>query len=118
MDNEITIEGLGISMTVVDTIVSLAAAEVDGVAGIGSPASFSSVKAWLTNMNTDPTSGVEVTTDEDGLIIGMKMQVFYGYRLADVAAAVRSAVADAVETQIGVPCKAVDIFIDGVVFAE
>lgn len=117
MDNEIYVDGLGIAAGVVDTIIALAAAEVEGVAGIGSGNSFSGLKAKFGGRQSVST-GVEVSTFEDGISVGIRMQVFYGYRLTDVAAAVREAVADAVLSQVGTSVKAVDVFIDGVVFAE
>ena len=46
------------------------------------------------------------------------MQVLYGHQLKDVASAVQVAVADAVTSQVGVDVAAVDVYVDGIVFAE
>lgn len=118
MSNEIYVDGLGIAPGVVDTIVIMAAREVEGVAGIGSAAStLPGIKAVLGGQQPQ-ASGVEIVSDEDGLAVSVRMQVAYGYRLTDVAAKVREAVVDAVASQVGTQVKGVDIFIDGVVFAE
>lgn len=118
MDSEIYVDGLGIAPGVVDTIVIMAAKEVEGVAGIGSNvSSLPGIRAMLGGQQPQ-ASGVEVVSMEDGLAVSIRMQVAYGYRLTDVAAAVRRAVADAVTSQVGTQVKAVDVFIDGVVFAE
>jgi len=123
MENELYIDGLGIAAGVVDTIVALAAAEVEGVAGIGdgeqhtTGGSLFDLKAKFGARQSSST-GVDVVADEDGIAVGIRIQVFYGYRLVDVSEKVRSAVADAIVTQVGTPAKSVDVFVDGIVFAE
>ena len=94
MSNEIYVDGLGIAPGVVDTIVIMAAREVEGVAGIGSAAStLPGIKAVLGGQQPQ-ASGVEIVSDEDGLAVSVRMQVAYGYRLTDVAAKVDSAFED------------------------
>ena len=48
----------------------------------------------------------------------MRIEVFYGFALPDVAASLRQAVADAVASQVGVEVASVDVYIDGIQFAE
>ncbi|MGN0035459.1 MAG: Asp23/Gls24 family envelope stress response protein [Coriobacteriales bacterium] len=120
MENEITVDGFGISTSVVETIVALSVTEVKGVAGIGTPDTISGLMSVFANpKNTPSSSGVNARTLEDGrLVIDIRMQVYYGYRIVEVAADVRAAVADAVLSQLGIEVAAVDIFVDGVVFSE
>jgi uncharacterized alkaline shock family protein YloU len=118
MENEITVDGFGISTSVVETIVALSVVEVRGVAGIGSPDTISGLMSAFGG-NKNPTTGVEARTLDDGkLAIKIRMQVYYGYRIVEVASDVRAAVADAVLSQLGVEVAAVDVFVDGVVFSE
>lgn len=120
MEGEISIEGFGISSNVVETILTLAAAEVSGVAGVGTPNSLSGLYTALTNGTARAGStGIEATAGENGgIVVSVRMQVYYGYRLTDVADAVRAAIADAAASQIGAKVEAVDVFIDGVVFND
>jgi uncharacterized alkaline shock family protein YloU len=122
MDEEIRIDGVSIASGVIETIVSMTAAEVDGVAGIGSANTLTDgIRSVLgSHTGTHPgADGVEVSVTEDDLLrISIRFQVLYGYRLVDVAVAVRAAVADIVLSQVGVAVAAVDLYIDGVVFAE
>ena len=56
---------------------------------------------------------------EDGAVsVTVHIQVFYGHNLKEVANAVQHAVADAVSSQVGVAVAFVDVFVDGIVFAE
>lgn len=124
MENEIYIDGLGIATGVVDTIVALAAAEVEGVAGIGDGAVHSANGGSLFDLKgkfgarQNISTGVDVIPGEDGIAVCIRMQVYYGYRLIEVSEKVREAVADAVLSQVGTSAKSVDVFIDGIVFAE
>ena len=112
---DVELDGMVISQNVVETIVTLAAADVEGVAQIGQTSITGGIMAAL---QAKPTmQGVEVDkTDEGGLVIGVHLEVVYGSVLPDVAAAVREKVADAVQLQLGVPVGAIDIYIDGVRF--
>lgn len=118
MENEITVDGFAISASVVETIVTLSVAEVEGVAGIGPSDAISGIRSILGG-NPNPSTGIEVRTLDDGSIaITVRIQVYYGFKIVEVAAAVRAAVADAVLSQLGADVAAVDIFVDGVVFVD
>lgn len=116
MANEMYIEGLGITNEVVETIVLLSAGEVDGVAGVGR----APVSPLVQNRRGGKQSirtGIDIVPREDGLAIAIRIQVYYGYRLTEVADNVRLAIADAIEGQVGAKVASVDVLIDGVVFA-
>jgi uncharacterized alkaline shock family protein YloU len=111
---ELNVDGMVIAPNVVETIVSLAARDVDGVAGIGDSATGGLVSFISGKPSTD---GVEIDVDENNkLHISIRMCVESGLVLPDVAAAVRKAVADAVNSQVGIPVGSVDIYIDGIQF--
>ena len=114
---ELNIDGMVIAPGVVETIVSLAARDVAGVANIG-PAATSGIMNLLGG-GKPSTQGIEIETDEnDQLHISVSMDVKSGYVLPDLAADVRRAVVDAVSTQVGATVSAVDIYIDGIQFED
>ena len=114
---DLNVEGASVAPGVVETIVALAANEVEGVAGVGSPATNGLFT--ILGGGKPPTQGIEVEAgDDDKLNVSVRLWVKSGQILPDVAAAVRRAIADAVQTQVGAQVAAVDIFIDGVQFDD
>ena len=65
------------------------------------------------------TQGIEITVNEDNkLAVAVRIEVYYGFVLPEVASSLRQAVADAVASQVGVEVASVDVYIDGIQFAE
>lgn len=111
---DLNIDGMAIAPGVVETIISLAARDVDGVESVGDPTT-SGIMSFIGGKPS--TQGIEVAKGEDdALYVSARLFVKSGYVLPDVAANVRQAIADAVETQVGAKVGAVDIFIDGIHF--
>ncbi len=116
MSDEIRLEGLGVAPGVLDTIVTIAAEGVEGVSSVGS-----SGIAGLVQKGARKGTGraVDVSVAEDGAVSAtVHVQVVYGSKLREVAAAVQTAVVDALASQVGVEVAGVDVFVDGLVFAE
>lgn len=98
---------------VVDTIISIAASEVEGVSSIGTPAG--GILARI--VNKPSTSGIQTRFDDEGkLEIVLHIVVEYGYVLPELADKLRQAVSDALLVQIGVEVASIDVFIDGMTF--
>lgn len=113
--SDLNIDGMTIAPGVVETIISLAARDVDGVASIG-PATTSGLMD-LIGGGRPSTQGIEVATDEnDELHVSIRMEVESGHVLPDLAANVRQAVVDSIATQVGAKVAEVDIYIDGIQF--
>ena len=113
------VNGITIAPGVVETIVSLAAAEVPGVAGVGTAGPISSIAAALNAGRSVPTAGIKLAVAEDNSVsVNLAIQAYYGYRLADVAAQVREAVADALKGQVGAQTSSVDVYVDALAFEE
>lgn len=113
---DLNIDGMAIAPGVVETIVSLAARDVEGVASIG-PAAASGLMSWIGGKPS--TQGIEIEVGEnDELHVAIRMDVKSGYVLPDLAADVRRAVVDAISTQVGAKVSAVDIYIDGIQFED
>jgi len=116
MSDEIKLEGLGVAPGVLDTIVTVAVESVDGVAAVGASGLAGLVQKGA---RKGPARAVDVCADEAGdLTVTVHVQVLYGHKLKDVATEIQNAVADAVASQVGVEVAGVDVYIDGIVFAE
>jgi uncharacterized alkaline shock family protein YloU len=113
--NEADRQGVIIAPGVAESIVALAVAQVDGVAQIGSRAP--SGGGLLSVLVKKPgASGVLILKDEGQIAVDVHLKLFYGYKLPEVAAAVRAAVADALLTQACIAVDRVDITVDGIIF--
>ena len=62
-ENELRVSGIGISKSVVSTIVSLAASKVDGVASVGGNDIASSLISVFTSRTVPQESAVDVCID-------------------------------------------------------
>lgn len=119
MDNsELFISGIGISTSVVQTVVALAAQKVEGVARVGGNDITSSIVQVFTSRSISPERAVESFVEDDKLHVTLHLAVFYGYPFTKLAAAVREAVAKGVAEQIGIEVSAVDVCIDSLVFPK
>lgn len=98
---------------VVDTIISITASELDGVASVGTPAS-----GFFAKLISKPsTSGIQTRYNDDGkLEIAIHVIVEYGHVLPEIADKLRQAVADALQVQVGVDVASIDVYIDGMQF--
>ena len=112
--SELNVEGMALAPGVVETIVSIAVSEVEGVACVGSAGGIRAVFGQKPS-----TQGIEITVNEDDkLAVAVRIEVYYGFVLPEVASSLRQAVADAVASQVGVEVASVDVYIDGIQFAE
>ncbi len=114
MTDQMNVEGLSIAPGVMETIISVAAGEVEGVASIGSFAT-SGIRSMLASKPS--TSGIETKMGEDGkLYVAVHVEVYYGFVLPELAAKLRSAIAESLATQAGVEVSSVDVLVDGLQF--
>ena len=114
---DFTVDGMALAPGVVETIASIAAADIEGVAAVGpdnAPTGFFSLLA-----QKPAAYGVELSTAESGLLhVDVRIEVEYGYVLPDLADKVRQAIADAITGQTGIGVESVDVYIDGVRVVE
>lgn len=109
----LNLEGMALAPGVLETIISIAVAEVEGVASLG-PAS-SGIRSMLGGKQSP--QGIEVICDEDeSLKVAVHVDAYYGTVLPDLAEKIRTAVVDAAAIQVGVEIAAVDVYIDGIQF--
>ena len=116
MGEELYVDGLGFAPGVMETIVAIAANEVEGVAVVGA-SSFSGLRA---HFGAKPNAqGIDVSKNEtDGIDVAVHVEVYYGQPIPQIAAAIRAAVVDAIATQVGIEIASVDVFVDGIRFAD
>jgi uncharacterized alkaline shock family protein YloU len=110
MANELSLEGLDIAPGVVETMVELAAGQVEGVACVETSALGKLSKS---------VKATEVSVADDGTFLAsIHLSAYFGRPLRQLGAAVQDAVSDALESQTGQSASRVDVFIDAVVFPE
>ncbi len=116
MSDEIRLEGLGVAPGVLDTIVTVATEQVEGVAAVGAPGIAGLVQKGA---RKGTSRAVDVCMGEDGeLSVAVHIQVRFGHRIREVAERVQEAVTEALSSQVGVPVAIVDVYVDGLVFPE
>ena len=113
--NELNLDGMALAPGVVETIVSIAANEVEGVASVGSAAAGGLRSVFGAKPSTQ---GIDIAVDEDDkLVISVRVDVYYGYVLPELAANLRPHLA---RHGIGhglAQVSSVDVYIDGIQFA-
>ena len=113
--SDINKEGLAIAPGVVETIVILAVREVPGVASVG--AAPSGIRSLLTFNQS--TQGVVIVPEADGTFaVDLTIRVQSGRSLNAIAEQVRTAVSDALLSQIGLEVSRVDINVNGIQFQD
>lgn len=117
-ESELNVSGIGISKSVVSTIVTLAAKRVAGVASVGGNDIASSLISVFTSRSVAPEVAVESRVEDDSLHVTVHLAVFYGYPFTKLASDVRESVAQAITEQIGVQAGSVDVCIDSLVFPK
>lgn len=117
IDQGYVIDGITIAPGVVETIISLAAAEVSGVAGVGTAGAISTIRSAFNAGNAIPTNGIRIEPLGDKQVaVTISIQAYYGYRLVEIAENVRKAIVDALAAQIGVTVTSVDVHVDALSF--
>lgn len=117
IDQGYVIDGITIAPGVVETIISLAAAEVPGVAGVRTAGAISTIRSAFNAGNAIPTNGIRIEPLGDKQVaVTISIQAYYGYRLVEIAENVRKAIVDALAAQIGVTVTSVDVHVDALSF--
>ena len=99
---------------VIATIAALAAADVEGVAGM----SGSVVGEWTEKLGgkKNITKGIKVEVGEEETAIDVYVNVKYGYRIQQVCTELQKAIKNAVETMTGLRVVECNVNVQAVVF--
>jgi uncharacterized alkaline shock family protein YloU len=104
-------EGLDVAQGVLETIVTLAAQAVDGVACVDGTGLAGLMQKAGVSKPVDVAVG-----DENGFAVTVHLTVGHGRPLRTIAADVQTAVADALVSQTGMAVSSVDVWIDSIEF--
>ena len=89
-------------------IVGSAAAESYGVVALAGRSRLSRLLPWGIK------KGVDVELRPDGLVVGLRVVVEHGLKLAEVAETVRARVVYDLDRMVGLPIASLEVHIDGV----
>ena len=115
MSEELYVDGLGLAPGVMETIIAIAARDVEGVASVGS-SSFTGIRSRFVTRQASQAVDVSMN-DTEAIDVAVHIDVYYGQVIPQVAAAVRQAISDAVVTQVGFTISSIDVYVDGICFA-
>lgn len=107
---------LNISEEVIGIIAGLAAAEVEGIAGM-SLGFVDGINQILGN-NKKYTKGVKIELEGKKVIVDLYVNVKYGVRIPDVAWSAQQSVKKAVENMTGLDVLSVNINVQGIIFEK
>jgi uncharacterized alkaline shock family protein YloU len=105
-----------ISDEVIGVIASLAASEIEGVAGM-SAGLVEDISKKLTGKK-NVSKGVKVTMDNDSAVIDLHMSVEYGIKIPDMSLKVQKNVKNTVETMTGLKVSLVNINVQNIIFPK
>jgi len=105
---------LNISEDVIGIIAGLAAAEVEGIAGM--TLGFVDGLNQILGSNKKYAKGVKIELEGKKVIVDLFVNVKYGVRIPDVAWSAQNAVKKAVENMTGLEVASVNINVQGIIF--
>jgi uncharacterized alkaline shock family protein YloU len=101
---------IDISNTAIATIANQAVNQCYGVVGM---ANKNLVNGIANLLSRDSRRGIDVAVDEEGIMIDVYVIVEYGTRIRVVAESIQNTVKFHVEKAMGVPVKAVNVYVHG-----
>jgi uncharacterized alkaline shock family protein YloU len=101
---------IDISKAAIATITNQAVNQCYGVVGM---ANKNLVNGLANMLSRDSRRGIEVSVDEDGILIDVYVIVEYGTRIRVVAESIQNTVKFHVEKAMGFPVKAVNVYVHG-----
>lgn len=107
---------LNISEDVIGIIAGLAAAEVEGIAGMS--LGFVDGLNQILGSNKKYAKGVKIELEGKKVTVDLYVNVKYGVRIPDVAWSAQQAVKKAVENMTGLEVASVNINVQGIIFEK
>lgn len=104
---------INISEDVIASIASLAASEVEGVAGLNAPTAVD-LAELLGKKSLN--KGVKVQNIGKSVIVDIYVNVKYGYKIPEVASRLQDAIVSAIESMTGLDVESVNVHVGGVSF--
>ena len=101
---------IDMSTTAVATIVNRAVKQCYGVVGM---ANKNLVRGISTILSRDNRRGIEVTIEDEEIVVDVYVIVEYGTRIRTVAESIQNTVKYHVEKAMGIPVRAVNVYVHG-----
>ncbi|MCR5845027.1 MAG: Asp23/Gls24 family envelope stress response protein [bacterium] len=102
---------LEIAPGIIESMVAIAASEVDGVASVGNLKIDMGGDSVMTEFNRP--DGVDIIEDDGQIVLDISIQMYTGHKLTELANAVKSSVYDALLSQTGIKAKEININVSG-----
>lgn len=115
MSEEVQLGEMTLAPGVLETIVTVAAREVEGVVSVvGSQQGLAQMAQKA--VNRQAARSVSASVSEGAIEVALHIEVEYGRSLRLVGTEVQEAVAEAIRSQLGASVASVDVYIDAVRF--
>jgi uncharacterized alkaline shock family protein YloU len=101
---------IDISKTAVATIANRAVKQCYGVVGM---ANKNLVRGISTLLSRDSRRGIEVAIEDEEIVVDVYVIVEYGTRIRTVAESIQNTVKYHVEKAMGIPVRAVNVYVHG-----
>jgi uncharacterized alkaline shock family protein YloU len=111
MVEQANIGSVKVSDEVIATIASVAATQVEGVAGM-SEGIVDGIAKIITG--SQATKGIKVQVGEEEAAIDISVIVEYGHSIADIGRRIQEGVKNAVESMIGLKVVEINVYVQGV----
>lgn len=118
MPSRVEMKDFAISNNVIDSIVTSAVEEIEGVAYVMGHNAASNILSLFINKTPDPTDFITSKADGEKVSVDVPVAVFFGYEFPELAEKIREAAAEALNTQIGVEVSEVNVRIDQLIFPK
>jgi uncharacterized alkaline shock family protein YloU len=115
MSSEKSLGRIEVAPTAVASIVNHAVRQCYGVVGMANRNLADGISHLLSK---ESRQGIDVTIEETDIVIDVYVVIEYGMRISAVANSIKNTVSFHVERALGVPVKAVNVYVQGLRFSE
>lgn len=115
MSSEKSLGRIEVAPAAIASIVNHAVRQCYGVVGMANRNLADGISQLLSK---ESRQGIEVTIDGTEIVIDVYVVIEYGMRISAVANSIKNTVSFHIERALGLPVKAVNVFVQGLRFSE
>jgi uncharacterized alkaline shock family protein YloU len=115
MSSEKSLGRIEVAPTAIASIVNHAVRQCYGVVGMANRNLADGISHLLSK---ETRQGIDVTIEETDIVIDVYVVIEYGMRISAVANSIKNTVSFHIERALGVPVKAVNVYVQGLRFSE
>jgi uncharacterized alkaline shock family protein YloU len=115
MSSEKSLGRIEVAPTAIASIVNHAVRQCYGVVGMANRNLADGITHLLSK---ESRQGIDVTIEESDIVIDVYVVIEYGMRISAVANSIKNTVSFHIERALGVPVKAVNVYVQGLRFSE